>query len=50
LILPDDVFEYCNVLLTAPNATVIVPGERHWPLFIKLCLDAKASGNLVQDA
>jgi toxin-antitoxin system PIN domain toxin len=45
-----DVFDYCNVLLSQPNATVIVPGERHWHVFLRLCADAKATGNLVQDA
>jgi toxin-antitoxin system PIN domain toxin len=46
----DEVLEYCGALLGQSNATVVVPGERHWPLFGKLCLDAKANGNLVQDA
>lgn len=48
--LMDEVLEFCEVLLTQPNATLIVPGPRHWPLFARLCLDAKAAGNLVQDA
>jgi toxin-antitoxin system PIN domain toxin len=46
----DELLEYCNVLVSQPNARLIVPGERHWPLFGKLCIDAKATGNLVQDA
>ena len=45
-----EVLQYCGALLTAPNATIIVPGQRHWPLFERLCLEAKANGNLVQDA
>lgn len=46
----DEVLEYCHALLAPPNATMIVPGQRHWPLFGKLCIEAKANGNLVQDA
>jgi toxin-antitoxin system PIN domain toxin len=47
---PDEVFEFCGQLLAQPNATIIVPGERHWPLFEGLCRQSKATGNLVQDA
>ena len=33
-----------------PNATVTVPGDRHWAIFEHLCARAKASGKLAQDA
>jgi len=46
----DELLEYCGALLGQPNATMIVPGDRHWALFGKLCVDARAIGNLVQDA
>lgn len=45
-----ETFEFCEALLGRPNATVVQPGERHWPLFRKLCTDARATGNLVPDA
>jgi toxin-antitoxin system PIN domain toxin len=45
-----DAFEFCRVLLSQPNATVVTPGERHWGIFQSLCERAKASGNLIQDA
>lgn len=45
-----DVFEFSQVLLEQPNATVIEPGERHWEIFETLCRESKATGNLVQDA
>jgi len=45
-----DAFAFCRALLEAPNATVVSPGERHWSIFERLCGDAKATGNLVQDA
>lgn len=45
-----DAFSFCATLLEQPNATVTVPGVRHWSIFKDLCVDAKATGNLVQDA
>lgn len=45
-----DVFAFCGLLLEQPNATVIMPAERHWEIFDRLCAESKASGNLVQDA
>lgn len=45
-----DAFEFSQVLLEQPNATVVTPGERHWEIFETLCRDSKATGNLVQDA
>lgn len=47
---PLHAFEFCRVLLEQPNATVIAPGLRHWEIFETLCREAKAAGNLVQDA
>jgi predicted nucleic acid-binding protein len=29
---------------------VIQPGERHWQIFNRLCIEADARGNLVPDA
>lgn len=45
-----DVFSFCRTLLEQPNATVTVPGGRHWAIFEELCDRAKATGNLAQDA
>jgi toxin-antitoxin system PIN domain toxin len=33
-----------------PNAVPVVPGARHWEVFVRLCRDADARGNLVPDA
>lgn len=41
---------FCNVILECPNATLIVPQDRHWSIFQKLCVTSKATGNLVADA
>jgi len=45
-----DAFGFSRALLEQPNATLIVPGERHWAIFEELCKTTHASGNLVQDA
>jgi len=45
-----ETFAFCSTLLEQPNATIVVPGERHWTTFEALCHQSKASGNLVQDA
>jgi len=45
-----EAFAFSRALLEQPNATSIVPGERHWSIFEDLCLTTSASGNLVQDA
>jgi len=46
----DDAFEFCRVLLEQPSASAVVPGEQHWRIFQRLCHEASATGNLVQDA
>lgn len=46
----EDVLKFGRMLLEQPNATTIVPGERHWSIFETVCLDAKATGNLIADA
>ena len=33
-----DVFAFCDILLRQPNATVLVPGDRHWAIFESLCM------------
>jgi toxin-antitoxin system PIN domain toxin len=45
-----EVFEFCSQLMAQPNATLVAPGDRHWPVFESLCRQSKATGNLVQDA
>ncbi len=45
-----DVFQFCGALLQQPNATVIVPGERHWEIFETVCQKSQSKGNIAQDA
>lgn len=46
----DEAVAFCDAILGAPNCTVIQPRERHWSIFTDLCSQARARGNLVQDA
>ena len=27
-----------------------MPGERHWQIFVRLCMESEARGNLIPDA
>lgn len=42
--------EFAEALRSAPNRVAIEPGARHWEIFVELCRDANARGNLVPDA
>lgn len=41
---------FVQVLRDTPNALVLVPGPRHWEIFVDLLESAPAAGNLVSDA
>ena len=45
-----EVFHFCNLLMEQPIALKVEPGDRHWGIFTRLCIDADARGNLVPDA
>lgn len=45
-----EVVGFCEILMAQPHSVVIQPGERHWGIFTRLCLEADARGNLVPDA
>src|SRR4051812_34633713 len=42
--------EFARILRDEPNAVAMMPEERHWDIFTKLCRGAEAKGNLVPDA
>jgi toxin-antitoxin system PIN domain toxin len=46
----DEALRFCNILLSQPHCVIVLPGERHWEIFTRLCVDADARGNLVPDA
>jgi toxin-antitoxin system PIN domain toxin len=45
-----EVIHFCDIILAQPQCVVIQPGERHWDIFKRLCIEADARGNLVPDA
>jgi len=42
--------EFAEQVREQPSAMLIEPGERHWSIVRRLCVEAKAKGNLVPDA
>jgi uncharacterized protein len=46
----EDAFDFADSLLRRPNARVVRPGERHWPIFEELCRRTQAQGALIADA
>jgi toxin-antitoxin system PIN domain toxin len=50
---PFEIGEACEALdrvLASPSLALLTPGDRYWPLLVRLARDASASGNLVFDA
>jgi len=37
-------------LRAQPNCVRVTPGARHWEIFVRLCQQADAKGNLIPDA
>lgn len=46
----EQALEFAEALRSQPNCVVVAPGERHWPIFTRLCRAGDARGNLVPDA
>ena len=46
----DPAAAYVSMLRDHPRMSVLAPGPRHWPIFLNLCREADARGNLVADA
>jgi len=42
--------EFVQVLRDHPNCMPVAPGQRHWEIFVRLCHESGAKGNLVPDA
>lgn len=45
-----EVFAYCDNLLGQPHCEIVRPGERHWTIFTRLCLEARSRGPRITDA
>jgi uncharacterized protein len=46
----EDVFAFCDNLLGQPNCEVVLPGDRHWPIFRRICAETNTRGPRVTDA
>ena len=46
----EQALEFAEALRSQPNCIVLAPGERHWSIFTRLCVEGDARGNLVPDA
>ena len=46
----DEAFGFCEDLLGQPHCHVVEPGERHWGIFRRLCVETDTRGGRVTDA
>ena len=46
----DTAMEFVDEWLSLPSVEVVVPGDRHWPVFRNLLRAAGTAGNLTSDA
>lgn len=44
------VLGFAETLRSEPNVVTVSPGERHWNIFERLCVEAGVRGNLMTDA
>jgi toxin-antitoxin system PIN domain toxin len=46
----EEVFDFCDSLLSQPHCSIVTPGERHWGIFQRICLQSGTRGPLTTDA
>jgi toxin-antitoxin system PIN domain toxin len=46
----EEAFRFCDYLLGQPHCQIVEPGERHWDIFKRLCIEATVRGPRVTDA
>jgi toxin-antitoxin system PIN domain toxin len=46
----EEAFGFCEDLLGQPHCQIVEPGERHWDIFRRLCMDTDTRGPRVSDA
>jgi toxin-antitoxin system PIN domain toxin len=46
----DDAIGFCEDLLSQPHCQRVEPGERHWDIFRRLCIETDTRGPRVTDA
>jgi hypothetical protein len=45
-----ETFTFCDYLLAQPNCQIVEPGERHWDIFRRLCVETDTRGPRTTDA
>jgi toxin-antitoxin system PIN domain toxin len=46
----EEAFGFCDNLVAQPNCQIVEPGERHWDIFERLCIETETRGARVSDA
>jgi toxin-antitoxin system PIN domain toxin len=46
----DEAFGFCEDLLGQPHCQIVEPGDRHWGIFKRLCVETDTRGSRVTDA
>jgi uncharacterized protein len=45
-----EAFAFCESLIGQPHCQIVEPGERHWEIFKRFCLETDIQGSRVSDA
>lgn len=45
-----EVFAFCNALRERPNVELVEPGELHWAIFQRICIEDGITGPMISDA
>ena len=45
----EETFAFCEFLLAQPHCQILEPGERHWDIFKRLCVETDIRGPRVTD-
>ena len=46
----EDAFGFCEDLYAQENCQIVTPGDRHWSIFKRLCVETNTRGPKVSDA
>ncbi len=46
----EEAFRFCSFLTEQPHCQIVEPGERHWDIFKRICLETNTRGRRVTDA
>lgn len=46
----EEAFQFCEVILSQPHCQIVEPGERHWDIFKRLCIETNTLGSRATDS